>query len=56
MRWVNILKALTPAQFARKFKHPEMGELSLDQLLALYSWHSRHHLAHITELRKRKGW
>jgi len=56
VRWVNLLKALTPAQFARRFRHPEMGELSLDQLLALYSWHSRHHLAHITELRKRKGW
>jgi uncharacterized damage-inducible protein DinB len=56
VRWVNILKALTPAQFPRKFNHPEMGELSIDQLLALYAWHSRHHLAHITELRKRKGW
>ena len=56
VRWVNLLRALTPAQLARKFKHPEIGELSLDQLLALYSWHSRHHVAHITELRQRKGW
>ena len=24
--------------------------------LALYDWHSRHHTAHITELRKRMGW
>jgi uncharacterized damage-inducible protein DinB len=56
VRWVNLLKALTPAQLARKFKHPEMGELSLDQLLALYAWHSRHHLAHITELRQRMRW
>ena len=55
-RWVAILKAMTPEQFARKFKHPEMGEHTLDQYLALYSWHSRHHLAHITELKKRKGW
>jgi uncharacterized damage-inducible protein DinB len=55
-RWVTILKAMTPEQWARKFKHPEMGERTLDQYLALYSWHSRHHLAHITELKKRKGW
>jgi hypothetical protein len=31
-------------------------KLTLDALLALYSWHSRHHLAHVTELKKRKGW
>ncbi|MDP9269219.1 MAG: putative metal-dependent hydrolase [Acidobacteriota bacterium] len=55
-RWVIILKAMTPAEYARKFNHPEMGERSLDQYLALYAWHSRHHLAHITELKKRKGW
>jgi uncharacterized damage-inducible protein DinB len=56
-RWVAILKAMTPEQWARQFTHPEMGKtVSLDQTLALYSWHSRHHLAHITELKKRKGW
>jgi hypothetical protein len=30
--------------------------MSLDDLLALYEWHGRHHAAHITELRKRAGW
>jgi uncharacterized damage-inducible protein DinB len=56
-RWVAVIKAMQPQQWAREFVHPEMGkQLSLDQLLALYSWHSRHHLAHITELKKRKGW
>jgi len=24
--------------------------------LFLYSWHGKHHTAHITELRKQKGW
>jgi uncharacterized damage-inducible protein DinB len=55
-RWVAVLKAMTPEQYGRKFKHPDMGEHTLDSYLALYSWHSRHHLAHITELKKRKGW
>ncbi len=54
-RWVAVLKSIenwTPAGF-----HPEHGrELSLDFLLALYSWHGRHHLAHITNLAKREGW
>jgi hypothetical protein len=55
-RWVTVLKAMTPEQGARRFQHPELGERTLDQYLALYSWHSRHHVAHITELRKRMGW
>jgi len=25
-------------------------------LLQLYEWHGRHHVAHITSLRERKGW
>ena len=56
VRWVTVLKAMTPEQGARRFKHPELGERTLDQYLAHYSWHSRHHVAHITELRKRMGW
>jgi uncharacterized damage-inducible protein DinB len=56
-RWVTILKAMTPEQWKRALHHPEKGkDLTLDQMLALYSWHSRHHLAHVTELKKRKGW
>jgi len=30
--------------------------MSLDQTLALYSWHGRHHVAHITALRERNSW
>jgi hypothetical protein len=55
-RWVTVLKATRPEEWSREFVHPQMGRLNLDQLLALYSWHSRHHLAHITELKKRMGW
>ena len=55
-RWTALLSVMTPAQFARTLFHPENGETRLDQMLAHYAWHSRHHLAHITALRQRKGW
>ncbi len=56
-RWTALLRALTPAQFARGFIHPEHGRrMSLDQALQVYAWHGRHHTAHITRLRERQGW
>jgi uncharacterized damage-inducible protein DinB len=55
-RWVAVWKAMTPEQFARPFSHPEIGPITVDYLLQLYSWHSRHHVAHITRLREREGW
>jgi len=55
-RWVTLLKSLSDADFARAFRHPEMGLMRLDTNLALYAWHGRHHTAHITKLRDRMGW
>jgi len=55
-RWVVLLKSLSDEQFERTFNHPEWGNIPLDKTLALYAWHSRHHLAHITELKKRMNW
>lgn len=51
-----IIAGLTPDDYARTFMHPENGQTRLDNWLQLYAWHSRHHVAHITELRSRKGW
>jgi len=56
LRWVDILQAMTDADFERSFRHSEKGLIRLDINLALYSWHSRHHAAHITGLRERMGW
>jgi len=56
LRWVELLKSLTPADFNRTFRHPAMGQMTLSANLALYAWHSRHHEAHITALRSRMGW
>ncbi len=55
-RWVLMLRVLADGQYARRLRHPEWGLLSLDQMLALYAWHSRHHVAHVTALRARRGW
>jgi hypothetical protein len=40
----------------RTYRHPESGTHGLDALLAVYSWHGPHHIAHITSLRRRQGW
>ena len=55
-RWVRLLRSLTASDFARTFVHPEHGVRTLDWMLFLYAWHGRHHTAHITTLRKQKGW
>lgn len=55
-RWTLLLRALEPAAFARTFRHPDLGLLTLDTQLGLYEWHGRHHVAHITTLRDRMGW
>jgi len=55
-RWLRLLRSLTPEEWQRTFRHPELGPMTLEKTLALYAWHGRHHVAHITELRKRMNW
>jgi hypothetical protein len=56
-RWVDLLRAMKPAEFARAMRHPEWeNPMSLDDSLTLHAWHGKHHVAHITELRRRDGW
>lgn len=57
LRWVMLLKSLNAAQFARTFVHPASGEVNnLAVVTGMYSWHCRHHVAHIMALRERMGW
>jgi hypothetical protein len=56
IHWVRLLRSLKPEDWKRSFRHPELGIVSLEKNVALYAWHGRHHVAHITELRKRMGW
>ena len=55
-RWVTLLESLSGADFHKGYNHPELGRQELANVLALYAWHSRHHTAHITNLRKRMSW
>ena|SRR5579864_4207310 len=55
-RWVRLLRSLGEEEWKRTFRHPTLGPMTLEKTLALYAWHGRHHVAHITELRKRMSW
>lgn len=54
-RLVVLLESVKEEDWARPFVHPANGPMKLDALLQTYAWHGRHHVAHITELRKREG-
>jgi uncharacterized damage-inducible protein DinB len=55
-RMLRVLRAIPPSDFARTVNHPENGVMTVDDILAMYAWHGRHHTAHITGLRERSGW
>jgi len=55
-RWVATLQELPDSAWTQGYNHPESGPQRLDQVLALYAWHSRHHLTHIVNCRQRLGW
>lgn len=57
IRWVVLLKSMNAADFAKTFFHPESKRTwQLNQTLALYAWHCKHHLAHITTLKNSRNW
>lgn len=56
-RWVTLLESLSEAEWDRELIHPDFdAPLRVWSVLALYDWHGRHHVAHITRLRAREGW
>ncbi len=55
-RWTRLLRSMSGADFLRQFRHPELGAVPLEKNLALYAWHGKHHVAHITRLRERMQW
>jgi hypothetical protein len=54
-RWVVFLRSLSDEQYSRGFVHSQLGRVRLEQNVALYAWHGRHHVAHIEKLREREG-
>lgn len=55
-RWVYLWQRLRDSDWERRLRHPDLGEMRVDELLAFYAWHGKHHVAHITTLRNREGW
>lgn len=56
VRFAEVLRGMEHDDWKRTFRHPEQGVVPLERNLALYAWHGKHHVAHITELRKKMGW
>jgi hypothetical protein len=57
VKWVVLLKSLSPADLQKSFIHPETKkEITLARLAGTYAWHGRHHLAHLTSLKERMKW
>ncbi len=55
-RWIALLESLADEDFNRRFRHPEIGIVTVGEVLGMYAWHGPHHVAHITQLRKRMNW
>jgi len=55
-RFARLLHSIKPEEWKRTLHHPELGTVPLEKYLPLYAWHGHHHVAHITELRKKMGW
>ena len=51
-RWVAFLRAIRDPTFQRTFKHPQWGTVTIDEAVAMYAWHCRHHTAHIRQALK----
>jgi hypothetical protein len=48
-RWIAFLRGLPAAEFGKAYVHPELGRVTLDEAIALYAWHSRHHTGHVRQ-------
>ncbi|WP_258105572.1 YfiT family bacillithiol transferase [Marinoscillum sp. MHG1-6] len=55
-RWVALLENLSSEDLERVFTHPEQRKtFTVWQIIANYSWHCRHHLAHVNQAIEAKG-
>jgi hypothetical protein len=56
-RWHELMRNMTEDDWNRNVYHPEHKKnITLWDLLKIYSWHGKHHTAHITGLRERMEW
>jgi len=55
-RWAVLFDGLPETAWRRTGHHPERGELSVAELLELYSRHGEHHVGQILGLRRARSW
>ena len=56
LRWAALLRTLSEADFEKKYFHPEQKrEVELKEVLSLYAWHCKHHLAHVQQAKRNRG-
>lgn len=56
-RWVAVFEGMQPEDWeSRGYIHSVGGRSTLAWVATCYAWHSDHHVAHVTELRKSQGW
>lgn len=55
-RWAKLLRTMNKEQWNRTLVHPEHGRVfTLFEMAEMYSWHCRHHLAHVYQALEHKG-
>ena len=56
-RLAYLMNSLSESDLEKYFIHPEHNAaFQLKEIIGTYAWHGNHHIAHITELKKQKGW
>ncbi|MFV8367126.1 YfiT family bacillithiol transferase [Flavobacterium sp. XS1P27] len=56
-RLAYLMNSLSNEDLEKTFIHPENNKkFKIKEIIGTYAWHGNHHLAHITELKKQKGW
>ncbi len=55
-RWAALLERLPDSAWTRAGDHPEVGAVTLEDLLDLYARHGESHMGQIAKLRASKGW
>jgi hypothetical protein len=56
-RLAYLMNSLSASDLNKSFIHPEHNaSFQIKEMIGTYAWHGLHHLAQITELKKRKGW
>jgi hypothetical protein len=48
-RWIACLRGLGERDYGKAYIHPELGRVVIDEAIAIYAWHCRHHAAHIEQ-------